>query len=310
MSRLPRRVVVFGGTGFLGRVVVAQLVACGIETRIAVRHPERIRQGADLIQPFKVDIRVEASVARAIEGCEGVVNAVGLYVETEGDTFQAVHEDGARVVARHTMERAAGNLVHISGIGVDAASRSPYVRARAIGEALVIQACPTATILRPSVLFGPNDSFITSLIGLVGRSPILPLFGRGRTRLQPVFVGDVAAASVQSLRLPEARGRIYELGGPRIYRYRDLLALLCDHLKRRRLMIPVPFGVWRLIARAGTLLPHPPISEAQITLMRSDNVVGGGMPSFTDFGIEPLDLTVHLQSRDRLLHQTGRFGNG
>ena len=193
------RVAVFGGTGFLGRAVVDQLVAAGMKVRVAVRHPDTIKVPDEMAQDGHVlsvyaDVADEKSVGRAVEGCDAAVNVVGLYVERGNDTFRTVHELGAMHVARQSADSGVKALAHMSGIGVDLNSQSSYVRSRARGELLVREAFPAATILRPSVLFGPDDKFWNTLITIMRRSPVLALFGAGNTRLQPVYVGDVAKA--------------------------------------------------------------------------------------------------------------------
>ena len=231
-----RSVAVFGGTGFLGRAVVGRLVAAGIMARVAVRHPEPIKLSDGTAQAHVssvyADIADEKSVGRALEGCDAAVNAVGLYVERGTDTFRTVHELGAMHVARQVARSGVKALVHMSGIGVDLNSQSSYVRSRARGELLVREAFPAATILRASVLFGPEDKFLNTLITIVRRSPVLALFGTGNTRLQPVYVGDVAQAVLRVLTTPSSQGKVFELGGPQIYRYRDLIKLVLPHQAR------------------------------------------------------------------------------
>ena len=290
MSSSRRPIVVFGGSGFLGRAVVARLAGDGHAVRIATRHATERADHAGTVEWRKADVRDDASVAEAIDGCAAVVNAVGLYTESKAESFDATHEAGARAVAQQAAQRGVEHLVHISGIGADPSSRSRYVRARANGEALVRQAYPAATILRPSALFGPQDALINGLADLARRAPFLPLFGRGQARLQPVYVGDVARAVAGALASPGARGKTYELGGPHIYTYRALLALVLDATGKRRPMVPVPFPVWDLVAAAGSVLPSPPITAAQVTLMRADNIASGQMPAFSDLGIEPTAL--------------------
>jgi len=292
MPKSLSRVAVFGGTGFLGREIVARLSALGVKTRVAARRPGSIPDTIgpsfrNLIEPVAVDIRDEASVSRALDGCDGAVNVVGLYRETATETFEAIHEHGASIVARRAAEHSGIPLVHISGIGADPASNSPYVRARANGETVVRQAYPAATILRPSALFGPNDGLITALSSQGRYSPIVPLFGRGSSRRQPEFVGDVAEAVGCTLSQPEAKARTYELGGPHIYTYRALLTLVLQQMGRRRLLLPVPFPIWTVIAALASHLPNPPITAAQVELLRKDNVVGRAMLTFDDLGIEP-----------------------
>lgn len=184
-------VAVFGGTGFLGRAIVGELIAAGVTARVAVRHPEPMKlfdstAGDARVQSVYADVSDKASVGRAMEGCNAAVNVVGLYVEQGTDTFRNTHEYGAMQVARQSARSGVKALVHMSGIGADLNSQSSYVRSRARGELLVKEAFPAATILRPSVLFGPGDKFLSTLIAMVRRAPVLPLFGAGDTKLQPV----------------------------------------------------------------------------------------------------------------------------
>ena len=283
----PRCVTVFGGTGFLGREIVSRLAADGIAVRLAVRHPDKAAadHGGE-VRAVYADVRDEASVASAVEGVDAAVNAVGLYVEKGAETFEAVHEQGACTVADRVAAAGIDRLVHLSGIGVDPGSDSAYIRARAKAEELVRDAFPRATILRPSVLFGPDDAFINALAQIAYRTPVLPLFGRGDTRMQPVFVGDVAEAALNALRHPDAPGRTYELGGPRVYSYRALIDLVLSRMNRRRVLAPVPFPAWHLLAAAASLLPSPPLTRAQVSLMRRDNVVADSALSLKDLGIE------------------------
>ncbi len=281
-----KRATVFGGTGFLGRAVVAHLDAAGADVRIAARHPEAGEPPAGAAAVV-ADVRDAESVARAVADAEWVVNAVALYQESRGATFQAIHVEGARTVAAAAARGGAETLVHISGIGVDLASASRYVRARAAGEIAVLEAFPQATILRPSVLFGPGDSFFASLAPIARLLPVFPLFGKGRTRLQPVYVADVAAAVHRALSRPDARGRIYELGGPHSYSYRELIALLMRQIGIRRPLVPLPFAVWEAQALLLSLLPSPPLTRDQIALMRKDNVADPALPGFAELGLAP-----------------------
>ncbi len=288
----PGPVTVFGGSGFLGRRIVARLSEAGVEVRVAVRHPERasFRPGNGRVEALRADISEESGVARAVQGSASVVNAVGHYVERRGATFHAIHGQGALHVARQASRAGVGRLVHVSGLGADPASDSRYVRARGVGERLVRDAFAGVTILRPSVIFGPDDSLLNKLAGIARQSPVLPLFGTGGTRLQPVFVGDVAEACVNVLAEPRTEGRVYEIGGPRVYAYRELAGLVLQRIGRRPATIPVPFLVWDMLAAAMALHPDPPLTRDQVTLMKRDNVVGEGAPGLSDLGIEPTPL--------------------
>ena len=288
-------VTVFGGSGFLGRRIVKHLAAEGASVRVAVRHPERAsfleRLGRDgRIELVQADVWDESSVARALAQSASVINTVGHYVEKGHATFDAVHGQGALHVARQAGQAGVKRLIHISGLGSDPASDSPYVRARGIGENLVKDAFEGATILRPSVIFGPNDAFFNALADMARQTPILPLFGMGTTRLQPVHVGDVAEACVRVLADPSTQGNLYELGGPRVYTYKALLQLVLKQAGKRRLVVPFPFFLWDILAALMAVLPNPPLTRDQVTLMKGDNVVDGKALTLEDLGIAPASV--------------------
>ena len=287
-----KRLTVFGGSGFLGRQIVKCLAAEGTNVRVAVRHPER----ASLLKGFARDSQIElvranvwdeSTVARAVKNSTWVINTVGHYMEKSGATFDAIHGQGAHNVARQAGNAGVERLIHISGVGADPASDSPYVRARGIGEDLVKGAFEGVTILRPSVIFGPDDSFFNTLAGLARQMLVLPLFGTGRTKLQPVFVGNVAEACVRVLADPSTQGKLYELGGPRIYTYKTLMNLVLEHVGKRRALVPVPFFVWDTLAALLSVLANPPLTRDQVKLMKSDNVVGETALTLEDLGIDP-----------------------
>ena len=282
----------FGGTGFLGRRIVEWLAGAGNDVRVGVRHPERatFHSGPSRVELMRADVSDEASVARAVKDSEWVVNTVGHYVEKRGATFEAIHGQGALNVARQAKRAAAERLIHVSGLGADPASDSPYVRARGIGERLVGEAFETVTILRPSAIFGPDDYFLNRIAGMARQSPVVPLFGRGLTRLQPVFVENVAEACLKVLTDSSTRCRVYELGGPKVYAYRELVRLVVERTDRRPAAVPVPFFVWDMLAVAMTWLPEPPLTRDQVTLMKRDNVVGEDAWTLGDLAIRPVPL--------------------
>ena len=288
-------VTVFGGSGFLGRRIVEHLAATGHDVRVGVRHPDRAsflrRLDADgRIELVHADVWDEATVARAVDGAASVINTVGHYVEKRGATFDRIHGRGALHVARQAKQAGAERLIHISGLGADPGSDSPYVRARGIGESLVKEAFEGVTILRPSVIFGPDDAFLNRLATLARQTPVLPLFGTGGTRLQPVFVRNVAEACARVLADPSTQSRVYEIGGPRVYTYKELVQVVLDGIGRRMVMIPVPFLVWDILAAAMTLHPKSPLTRDQVKLMRRDNVVGRQALSLEDLGIRPTPI--------------------
>jgi uncharacterized protein YbjT (DUF2867 family) len=281
-------VTVFGGTGFLGRRVVERLVAAGRRVRVASRHAEgaRFAFGADRVELFNADIHDLDSVEAAVSGATSVVNAVSLWIERGDVTFRSVHVAGAQRVARSAAAAHARMLVHVSGIGVDVESGSVYIRARALGEQAVTTAFPLAAVLRPSVMCGPHDAFVSSL-EFATRFPVVPLFGHGATRLQPVYVEDVAAAAAMLCSGPDDGPTLYELGGAQVLTYRQAVECVMRRLNRRRLLLPMPFCVWKLGASALSLLPSPPLTPDQIELLETDNVVSAGANGFDLLGLKP-----------------------
>lgn len=289
------RATVFGGSGFVGRQIVKRLADDGVDVRVAVRRPERASflteaSGTGRITAVYADVWAEASVARVVDGSDAVINTVGHYVERGKATFEAIHGHGAMHVARASAMARVRRLVHISGLGADPTSDSAYVRARGIGEGLVKEAFPSATILRPSIIFGPEDAFFNRLAALARVMPVLPLFGSGKTKLQPVYVGDVAEAVARALATTAAEGKVYELGGPSVYTYKALVQLALAQIGRKRLLLPFPFFVWEVLAS----LPKSPVSSDQVKLMKKDNVVGAQDLSSVALGIKPASVEAIL----------------
>lgn len=288
----PSLVTVFGGSGFLGRRIVARLVEAGVVVRAASRHPG---SPAGRVEAIAADITDRDSVARAIEGADAAVNCVSLYAESATAKFHDVHVAGAATLAREAAARGQ-RLLHLSGLGADPGSPSPYIRARGLGEQAVRAAHPQATILRPCVMFGPDDSFLNALDRIAALTPVIPLFGDGGTRLQPVHADDVAAAAVRAIGMPEAAGRVFELGGPQILTYREIVARVLAWKKRRRLLLPLPFAAWDLLAWCGRWLPVAPVSEGQVALMKRDCIAAAEVPGFGELGVTPQPLDAMLRS--------------
>jgi uncharacterized protein YbjT (DUF2867 family) len=285
-------VSVFGGTGFLGRRLVRRLAAEGATLRIAVRSPDRARsvlRAADLdrVTVLRADVRERASVAAAVAGADAVVNAVSAYVEKAGASFESVHEQGAKTLAQEAAAAGVARLVLVSGIGADPQSRSPYIRARGRGELVVREAFPGATIVRPGAMFGPGDALFGRLEDIVRLLPVVPLIGGGATRLQPVYVEDVAEAIVRMLAEPGTAGETYELAGPGLYTLRELVSFALRLIGKRRLLVPVPFAAAAMQARLFELLPRPPLSTSQVDLLRADNLASGVLPGFPQLDIRP-----------------------
>jgi NADH dehydrogenase len=279
------RAVVFGGTGFLGRRIMARLERMGIAAVAASRHRPN-RDG----EHVAADVTDPASIERAVVGAAVVVNCVSLYVEAGDATFKAIHVGGACNLARATA-RSNARLIHISGIGADQSSASPYVRARGEGEVAVREAMPEAVIVRPSIMFGPGDAFVSTIARLSRSLPVLPLFGTGATRMQPVHVEDVAAGVLVAMERAEATGVTFELGGAEIMTYREVIRRVAGWCEARPLLVPFPLFGWRLLAGAARLWPTPPITEGQVALMRHDNVVSGDAAGLVDLGVTATVMT-------------------
>ncbi len=288
------RATVFGGTGFVGRRIVRRLSDSGVRVRIASRHPAPAE--GDNPEQVIVDARDERSVEAAVVGTDGVVNAISLYAEHGGDTFHSVHVEAAARIARAARRAGTKRLVHLSGIGADAASSSPYIRSRGEGEAAVQAAFPGAVVVRPAVMFARDDAFLATILGLLRTLPAYPLFGDGRTRLQPVYVDDVATAIVHILRQTERLYPIYELAGPRVYSYEELLRTIARAAGLRPMLVRTPFALWTVAAGLAEFLPHPPLTRNQVELMQIDTTASAGRPGFGLLGISPRSLEQELKA--------------
>ncbi|MCP5366692.1 MAG: complex I NDUFA9 subunit family protein [Hyphomicrobiales bacterium] len=306
-----RIVTVFGASGFVGRHLVRRLAADGAIVRAAVRDTEAalfLKPMGDLgqIVPVAADVTNRATVDAAVAGADAVVNLVGILAEWGKRTFQAFHAEGAANVAAAARDAGIGALVHMSALGADADSQSDYARTKAEGEAAVRAAFPAAVIVRPSVIFGPEDGFFNLFAGLTRWSPVLPVFGcpvipavkvggrfgldvdfygDGGTKFQPVYVGDVAEAIFRALGRPDCAGKTYELGGPRVYGFKDVMDLILRIIDRRRILAPVPFAVGSIMGFFLEWWPKPLLTRDQATLLRRDNVVADGALGLADLDI-------------------------
>jgi uncharacterized protein YbjT (DUF2867 family) len=276
------RVTVFGGTGFVGRRIVRHLSDCSTTVRIASRHPVRT-EGAN-VEQIVADAHDERAVEAAVAGADGVVNAISLYVEHGGETFHSVHVEAAARIASVARQAGTKRFVQVSGIGADAASPSPYIRNRGEGETAVQAAFPGAVVIRPAVMFAPDDGFLTTILGLLRTLPVYPLFGDGRTRLQPVYVDDVAAAIARVLRQTERPHPVYELAGPRVYSYEELLRTIARTAGLRPMLVRIPFAFWDAVAGLAEVLPHAhPCRQQQTMGVLTDMTPSSGTEiSFSD----------------------------
>ena len=285
-------VTVFGGSGFLGRYTVRALARAGHRIRVAVRRPHLANFLLPMghvgqIQIVHANVGDAQSVAHALKGADAAVNLVGILYESGRQKFQKIHADAAETIAQTARAEAVGAIVHISAIGADPDSDAIYARSKAEGETRARNAYPDATILRPSVVFGPEDQFFNRFAAMARVFPALPLIGGGKTKFQPVYVVDVAAAILRSIGDAATAGCTYELGGPRIYTFRELMRLVLAETNRRRVLLPIPWGVAMLQAAVLGALPKPMLTRDQVRLLKRDNVVAPDMLTFADLGIEP-----------------------
>jgi NADH dehydrogenase len=270
-------VTVFGGSGFVGRHVVRALAKRHYRIRVGVRRPELAGHLQPLgrvgqIHPVQANLRYPGSIAAAVRDADVVINLVGILYERGRQRFDAVHTAGAAAVAQAAALHGA-RLIHMSTLGASAESTSEYARSKAAGEKAVLAAAPGATIFRPSIMFGPDDDFFNKFAALARFMPALPLIGGGHTRFQPAFVGDVAAAFAAAAAGETRPGTTYELGGPEVFTFRELLEYVLATTQRKRLLMPIPFGIAKLEALFLQMLPKPMLTRDQVELLRRDSVV-------------------------------------
>lgn len=300
MARASDRVVtIFGGTGFLGRSIIRHLRLHDFAVRIASRHPDRgnalLGPGNPQLQSIKADVRNPRSVADALTDAYGAVNAISLYLERGQDTFHSVHVESAQRVAAQALRKGVKRLVHVSGIGADPRSRSLYIRKRGEGELAVREALADAILIRPAVMFGRGDAFLTPILKLLKRLPVFPMFGDGQMRLQPVYVEDVGQAIATIMQWEQTGPTMFECGGPRVYSYEELLRVVARAAGIRPILFPVPFAAWGALARISELLPSPPITRNQVELMQIDSVSMPELPGLEALGIRPHSVEEILQ---------------
>jgi len=291
---------VFGGSGFIGRYIVKRLAQKGFVVRVATRDPESSRflmtAGAvGQVVPLFASVENAATVRRAVEDASIVVNLVGILAEPTRGAFERVHAEGAGLVARSAAAAGTTHLLHMSAIGADPASPSRYATSKAAGEQAVRAGFPSAVIFRPSIVFGPEDAFFNRFGALARLSPLMPVIS-GETRMQPVYVGDVADAAMAALARADAAAALYELGGPRVWTFRELLAYVLQQTGRHRMLVNVPPSLARLQARLLEFVPGQPLTRDQLLMLSRDNVVAPGALGLSDLGIvpTPVELVVPL----------------
>jgi uncharacterized protein YbjT (DUF2867 family) len=314
---IEQRVAVFGASGFLGRYTVRALAKGGFGYR--VRAASRYPNGATYLQPMghvgqiqllRANALNAGDVARAVAGCDAVVNLVGILNPAGREqSFHAVHVDATRNIARAAREAGVASLVHISTPGISPDSESAYARSKAEGEIALREEFPLATILKPSLVFGPEDDFFNKFASLARFLPFLPLVGGGHTRFQPVFVGDVADAVVKCIESPATRGRTYELGGPAVYTFKEMLQVILHVTGRHRLLIPIPFGLAMVNAFFLQFLPGKLLTPDQVKFLKTDNVVAPDALTLRDLGIEADSMEAVLPQYLWRFRKKGQFAD-
>jgi NADH dehydrogenase len=312
-----KQVTVFGGSGFLGQAIVRALAPQGYLVRVAARRielAEKVKTAGDVgqITLMRANLRVPQSVAIAIEGSQAVINAAGIAFEHGRQRYKTVHAAGARTIADAARAAGVERLVHVSGIGADSRSwKNRYVQSKVEAEDAIVAGFETATILRPSVVFGPDDVLFNRLAKIAAMAPFMPVVGSGRAKVQPVFVGDVAAAAVAVLAQPDTARSVFELGGPRVYTYRELAALTLREIDRDKPIIGVPAGLMKLAAFfaefPAILGRTPQITRDQVDLLLHDNVVRPGAKNLATLGITPTAAEVILPTYLDRFRVGGRY---
>lgn len=288
----PAMVTVVGGTGFLGRYVVQELVQAGYAVQVISRRAHRAAHQQPLGYQTRVlykrgDITQPRSIQEAIAGSFAVVNLVGILFEKRKQRFSAIHAQCPERLAQLVKEAGVERLIHVSALGVDKAGQSVYARSKGTGEKAVLSAFPRATILRPSIIFGAEDNFFNQFACLSRFVPALPLIGGGHTKFQPVYVGDVAKAVVAALKKPETAGQIYELGGPEVLSFQEILQYILQQTGYRRCLVKLPWALANVVGFLGEFLPKPPLTRDQVKLLKQDNVVQPDRDGFRILGLKP-----------------------
>ncbi len=309
-------VTVFGGSGFLGRHVVRALAKAGWRIRVAVRHPASayflLPMGTvGQIQVVKCNARDAGQVAAALKGAQAAINLTGILYQRGAQSFAGLHVEAAANIAEAARAAGAATLVHVSAIGADADSRARYAATKGEGEAAVREAFPDAAILRPSLLFGPEDKFFNKFAWLARLMPALPLVGGGHTKFQPLFVGDAAAAVLKCVEDVSTRAKTYELGGPTVYSFKELMQVVLAQTCRKRLLVPIPFFAAKIKAfflQGSALLGiEPLLTMDQVELLKTDNVVHAGAPGMSELGIAPTALEAIVPSYLWRFRAKGQF---
>lgn len=296
-----KTVTVFGGSGFIGRYVVQNLAQAGYNIRVAVRFPNdanylKVLGQVGQITPICAPTGIPELVDQAVLGSHAVINLTGILFEKKNQTFEHVHVDGVRNIASAAQRHGIQDVVHISAIGADKNSTSSYARTKALGEDVLRSHVPNAVVLRPSVVFGPEDQFFNRFAEMACFSPALPLIGGGHTKFQPIYVADVAEAVMAALGQDSSYGKTYEIGGPSQRTFKELMKLMLDVIDRKRFLVPIPYPIAKLMGFFAQFLPTPPLTPDQVELLKYDNVVSGKLPTLEELNVDPSSMESIIPS--------------
>lgn len=290
-------VTIFGGSGFIGSYVVQKLAKLGYRIKVVCRSKEsakhlRVFGPTGKVVGIACDITDKKAVIEAVRGSDIVINLIGILYPQNGHGFAAIHAHAAERIAKESANAGVKRFIHVSALGVNHNPQSRYARSKYNGEQAVQAAFPHATVLRPSVVFGREDNFINMFASMARISPVLPLIGGGKTRFQPVYVGDVADAIVMACSRKRMVGMCYELGGPDVMTFKEIVQFILKTMHKKRVLLTVPFGLAKFKAMFLELLPHPMLTRDQVILLKSDNVVSPEMAGFADIDIQPKSMKV------------------
>lgn len=315
MNMKKQTICIFGGTGFLGQSITRELAQTGARIKIATRIPEsaydlKVSGDVGQIVPVMCNYNNDESVTAAIQGCDVVINLIGILFEKGKSKFKKAHVEIPTKIAQSCTDQKVKKFIHVSALGIDE-SQSKYAKSKLLGEEQIKSAFPDVTILRPSVVFGPEDGFFNMFAKLTSILPALPLIGGGKTKFQPVFVGDIADAvtNIVTDNTGQYAGKVYELGGPQIVTFKEIYEILFDQINRKRALIPVPWPIAKIQGFAMGLLPKPPLTLDQVRSLKFDNIVKGDALKLTDLGVIPTAMESILPQYLKCYRRGGRFAD-
>ena len=308
-----RKIAIFGGGGFIGRHLMRELTKLDYRIKVATRNPYlkgylKPQGNAGQIEIMKVNIFNSEEVKGVLNNCDFAINLVGILYETRKQKFHKIHTEFPHLLSNLCNEMGIKNLIHVSSLGVKEKHTSKYIQSKLLGEKSIQEIFKGSVILRPSLCFGPEDKFFNTFASIAQFSPVLPLIGGGKTKFAPIYVGDIAKAIVKALELNNSEPRIYELGGPENYSFKELMKILLTEIKKKRYLMTIPFGIAKLESYFFEMLPNPLLTRDQVELLKYDNIVSGNYPSLKDLNIKGETIQNILPKYIYRFRSGGQFG--